>query len=425
MKPIIKKLKNGMSAILIPQEGVKSATVYVFSRVGSRYETKNINGASHFIEHLMFKGTKRRPSAQDISRELDAYGAAYNAYTSKDHTAYFIKISSDKVDKAADLLHDMVFCSAYDPKEIERERGVIIEEINMYEDNPVMRIDMLMQKALFPHSTLGWEEAGPRSVIRNISVKELIAYRDAYYIPSRVTIAVAGDVPKNIMAVLNRTFGTVKKNQTKKDRAFTRCTTPKKLHTFAVEKKKTEQTQVAIGFYGAHVEHKDVPAIKVLAIILGGYMSSRLFTEVRERRGLCYSVSASHESYEDTGVFGIYAGLDSKRLALAMKTIYSELDLVKEKLVSEEELTRAKDHVKGTLALAFEDSAVQASWFGREWMFRKKLEMPDERIAQLSAVTREQIRRVANIVLRPDRMAVAAIGPLAKGKGLDKKLNWE
>lgn len=425
MKPIVKKLKNGMSVILIPQDGVKSATVYVFSKVGSRYETKSISGASHFIEHLMFKGTKRRPSAHHISRELDAYGAAYNAYTSKDHTAYFIKISSDKVDKAADLLHDMVFCSTYDPKEIDRERGVIIEEINMYEDNPAMRIDILMQKALFPHSTLGWEEYGPRSVIRGITPHELVSYRDAYYIPHRVTVAVAGHIPKNIMTVLNRTFGTVGNHHRKKDRAYTKCTIPKKLHAVAVEKKNTEQTQVAIGFYGVHAEHKDEPAIKILSIILGGYMSSRLFTEVRERRGLCYSVSASHDSYEDTGVFGIYAGLDSKRLALAMKTIYGELDLMKSKLVSEEELTRAKDHVKGTLALAFEDSAVQASWFGREWMFRKKLEMPDERIAQLSAVTLEQVRRVANSVLRPDRMAVAAIGPLAKGKGLDKKLNWE
>ena len=414
-----------MSAILIPQDGVKSATVYVFCKVGSRYETKSINGASHFVEHLMFKGTKRRPTAQDISRELDRYGAAYNAYTSKDHTAYFIKISSDKVDEAADLLHDMVFCSSFDAKEIERERGVIIEEINMYEDNPAMRIDMLMQKALFSHSTLGWEEAGPRSVIRGISRKDLVAYRDAYYIPNRVTVAVAGHMPKNIMTLLNRTFGTVQKNHRKKDRAYATCAVPKKLHAISVEKKKTEQTQVGIGFYGVHAEHKDEPAIKILSIILGGYMSSRLFTEVRERRGLCYSVSASHDSFEDTGVFGIYAGLDSTRLALAMKTIYAELELIRSKLVSEEELTRAKDHVKGTLALAFEDSAVQASWFGREWMFRKKLEMPDERIAQLSAVTREQVRRVANGILRPERMAVAAIGPLAKGKGLDKKLNWE
>jgi len=420
-----------MSVLLIPHHAADSATVQVFCTVGSRYETKEINGASHFIEHLMFKGTKKRPNAQAISRELDRYGAAYNAYTSKEFTTFFIKISADKISNAADMLNDMVFHSAYDAKEIERERGVVIEEINMYEDNPIMRIDLLMEASLFPNSSLGWDVAGPRSVIRNITRKQLVDYRDAFYAPDRVTIAVAGKIPKNILQILNKTFGTVRPPSLKlrgtasRAHAYETCSLPKKLKAIAVESKQTEQTQVGIGFYGVNHSDKHEPAIKVMSIILGGYMSSRLFTEVRERRGLCYSVSAGHECFDDTGVFSIYAGLDSKRLPLAMKTIYTELDRMKSTLVSDEEIKRAKDHVKGTLALAFEDSATHASWYGREWALRRELESPSARIAQLNAVTRADIRSAARLVFQPDRMAIAAIGPLVKGAGLDKKLKWE
>lgn len=412
-----------MSVLLAPQSGSASTTVFVFCRVGSRYERKEINGASHFIEHLMFKGTTRRPSAQILSRELDRYGATYNAYTGKSLTAYYIKIAGERADEAVDLLNDMVFHSLYKAGEIDRERGVIVEEINMCEDNPVMHIDSVLEAALFPNSSLGWDIAGPRSVIKKIDRKDILAYRDAYYVPSRVTLVVAGRVPENVLTMLEKTFGTQKEPKTNRDTKFIPFTLPERLKAVFVETKNTEQTQTAVAFYGVPLHHADEPAIKLLSIILGGYMSSRLFVKIREELGLCYSVSASHEALEDTGVFSVYMGLDKKRLALAAKTLFSELDKARKTLISKEEFERAKEHIRGNIALAFEDSAFQAQWYGRQWLFTKNIQTPKDRLKEFDSVTREDVRRVAKEILRPDRMAVAIIGP--HGQDLEKKFVWE
>lgn len=426
MKPTVKQLKNGISVVLSPQEGAKSATILVYCRVGSRYETKEINGASHFIEHLMFKGTKRRPTAQDISRELDQYGADYNAYTSKDKTGYYVKSESAHLSNAIDLLYDMIFHSKYDPKEINRERGVIIEEINMYEDNPRMHIEDLLERVLFPSSTLGWEIIGPRKVIRKITPKQLREYRDAYYIPERLTITVAGDIPKDVMKQLGATFGRLRSPKRKRDAAYKPFCPPKSLkNALIVQEKKTEQTQLGLAFFGYPIGHEDEPTAKLLSVILGGYMSSRLFIQVRERRGLCYSVYASHDAVEDTGMFSIFAGLDRKRLNEAVHTIYGELDKVKKQGVTEEELRRAKDNLRGKIALAFEDSSFQAAWYGKQWMHEKKIQTPEERMKEIDRVTRTDIKRVANAIFNPACVAKSVIGPKGNRAALDKIFKWE
>lgn len=426
MKPSSLRLKNGMTAILVPQKGAESVTVFMLIRVGSRYESKEINGASHFIEHMMFKGTKRRPTAQHISRELDRFGAFYNAYTGKDQTAYFVKIDASHIDQAVDLLNDMVFHSTFDSKEIERERGVIVEEINMYEDNPRMQIDILLEHALFPSSSLGWDIAGPREVVKKISRKELVAFRDALYLPSRIAVVVAGNLPSDIASRLESTVGKVASSSRAKNAAYQPFVVPKRrVPAMAYREKKTEQTQVGIGFYGYPSNHANETAARLLAIILGGYMSSRLFTEIREKKGLCYSISAGYDAFEDVGVFSIYAGLDRARLPLAIKTILAELDRVKRSGVTEEELLRAKDHIKGTIALAFEDSSFQAGWYGRQWLFGKDLETPEVRMKAFSAVTRTEIREVARELFCPERMASAVIGPHGKKATLEKYFKWE
>ncbi len=426
MKPAIKKLKNGITVVLDPVSGAESMTIFVYCRVGSRYETKAINGASHFIEHLMFKGTKRRPSTQDLSQELDQFGANYNALTVKDYTGYYIKIDARKSADAIDLLHDMLFHSKYDPKEVERERGVIIEEINMYRDNPSMRIEDILEAALFPNSTLGWDIGGPRKVIRKVSRKQLLSYRDAFYIPDRLTIALAGKVPARALKLLEDTFGKVRAPKKRKDADFKRfCPLREIKEPLAAEEKKTEQTQVGIGFYGYPYGHEDEPAAALTSMILGGFMSSRLFIQVRERKGLCYTIASMHQPLEDTGIFSIYAGLDRKRLPLAIRTIISELRKVATKGVTASELKRAKDHIRGKLALAFEDSSFRASWYGKQWMFRQTLKTPEERMAELDAVTRADITRVAQAMFRKETMARAVIGPNARRGTLDKIFKWE
>jgi predicted Zn-dependent peptidase len=426
MKPTLKRLSNNIPVILIPQKGVDSMTIFVFIRVGSRYESKQINGASHFIEHLMFKGTKRRPNTEIISRTLDQYGAEYNAMTSKDYTGYYIKMDAKRTGLAIDLLHDMLFHSAYDAKEIDRERGVIIEEINMYEDNPRMHIDDMLEEALYPNSTLGWNIAGPREVIQTITRDQLVAYRDTYYIPSRITIALAGKISARAVTLLQSTFGTVKEPMHRKDAPYIPFTPPRALTVpLCVQKKATEQVQLGLAFHGLPMGHRDVPAASLLGTILGGTMSSRLFIQVREKRGLCYSISAAHQPMEDTGMFSIMAGLDKRRVDEALRTMFREVSLMRTALVSREELQRAKDHVRGKLTLAFEDSSVQADWYGKQWMFRKALETPEQRMKRFDQVTAADIRRVARMLFRSSRMARAVIGPFVNTKKLASFFVWK
>lgn len=425
-KPQLKTLKNGMKAIFVPQKGATSTTVMVFTKVGSRYESPEINGASHFIEHLMFKGTKRRPTTLDVSKELDRYGAEYNAFTSKDLTAYYVKMDATQTKLAIDLLHDMIFHSKYDAKEIDRERGVIIEEINMYEDNPRMHIDDIMEEALFQNSSLGWNIAGPRENIRKVTRQQLIDYRDAYYVPERMVVAVTGKIDTHVMPLLQKTFGSVKNPKENMAKAFEPFVAPKKLENpVAFQQKQTEQVQLGLSFYGLPLGNKDLGAASLLATILGGTMSSRLFTEVRERRGLCYSVYASHQALEDTGIFQVMAGLDKTRTEEAVKVIWQELKKMTTKLVTTEELKRAKDHVRGKFLLAFEDSSTQADFYGKQWLFQKKLETPEDRLKRIQKVTAADIRRVAKSIFNKDRMASAVIGPFEDKKsveGLFKKM---
>lgn len=421
MKPILKKLKNGMTVILMPQKGAASMTLQVLVRVGSRYESKEINGASHFIEHLMFKGTKKRPDTLSISKELDRYGAEYNAFTSKDLTAYYIKMDARQTPLAVDMLHDMIFHSKYDQKEMNRERGVIVEEINMYEDNPRMHIEDLLEETLYPNHKLGWNIAGPREVIKKVTREQLVTYRDRYYIPSRVTIAVAGKLIPGLMPLLEKTFGKVKQPSKPSDAGFDAFTTPGALEKpVTLQHKKTEQVQLGMAFHGLAYGDKRIPAATLLGTILGGTMSSRLFIQVRERRGLCYSINASHQSYEDTGLFAVMSGLEKTRLHEAVKVIWQELKRTTKELVSPEELRRAKDHLKGKLTLAFEDSATQADWYGKQWVFQRKALTPEERLKQIEQVTAADIRAVAKLLFRPEHLAASVIGPFEDKAAVEK-----
>ncbi len=421
MKLTHRKLKNGMQAILVPQKGAASMTLLVYVRVGSRYEARTVNGASHFIEHLMFKGTERRRDTLAITKELDRYGAEYNAFTGKDLTAYYIKMDAAKTELAVDLLHDMLFHSRYEKKEIDRERGVIVEEINMYEDNPRMHIEDLLEETLFPESSLGWNIAGSRENVRAMSRDALTAYRDAYYVPSRMTVVVAGKIQPGIWPLLEKTFGSVKAPKQKQDHPFVPFVAPAKLtKPVAFQQKKTEQVQLGLAFYGLPYGDKRQPAVALLATILGGSMSSRLFIQVRERRGLCYNIGASHQSVEDTGVFSIMAGLEKNRLDEAVKVIWQELKRMKTTKVLHEELRRAKDHIRGKLMLAFEDSATQADWFGKQWTFQGTLLSPEERMKRIERVTAKDIQDIAKQIFRQEAMAASVIGPFEDPKHVEK-----
>lgn len=412
MNNMLKKitLPNGVRVLLIPTDGTQTVSTFVLFRVGSRYETKSLSGASHFIEHLMFKGTKRRPTTQDISRELDSVGAEYNAFTSKDWTGYYVKSDARHADMALDILEDMLFHSVYKEEEVDRERKVISEEIHMYQDNPLMHIEDVIETLIFDGNTLGWPIAGTDKTMAGITREGLVGYRDAYYIPNRIVIAIAGKIGKKTRAQVERLFGRLKRTAAH-PKDFHRFRTTQSAPRLTVEYKETEQVQVALGVPAFPYLHPRLPALQVASNIFGGTMSSRLFIEIRERRGLAYSVRSAVDAFEDTGSFVIRAGLAKDRIHEALQTILREAARLRTSLPTVEELHRAKENLRGRLTLGLEDSSEVANWYGKQELFTDKSVTPEQQFAKFDRVTREDIRSVARAVLIPRRYSLAIIGP--------------
>jgi predicted Zn-dependent peptidase len=404
------RLPSGATALLIPRQDTEAVTLFVVYPVGSRYETPSVAGVSHFIEHLMFKGTKKRPTTLHISRELDGVGAEYNAFTSKDHTAYYVKVQSHRLELAVDVLSDMLRNSKFDPKEIQRERKVIVEEINMYEDNPLYSIEDLFETLLFGgNHPLGRDTIGTREVIRSVSRISILRYRKRFYAANTPIIVVAG---KFEQAAVLRTLKTAFAGSTR-----LRPVSPPKYRRYptglrvSVREKKTEQVQLGLGFPALPYLHPDLPALSLLTVALGGSMSSRLFIQIRERLGLCYSIRATTNVFSDAGALFIQAGLDRARLDLAITAILKELANVRARGITPKELLRAKDYTRGKLVLDLEDSESLANFYGRQLVLTGRMETPAEKLAKLQRVTGADIRRVAKRIIVQRSLALSAIGP--------------
>jgi predicted Zn-dependent peptidase len=418
--PTSTKLKNGLRLIVAPQQSTQAATVLVVLPVGSRYERPDINGVSHFVEHLLFKGTEKRPTTLDISRELDAIGAEYNAFTSKDHTGYYIKLASAKLELAFDILSDMLLNSTFPEAEINKERGVIVEEINMYDDNPLMLIDSLLEQAMFRNHPLGWNIAGPKKVIQTVSREKILAYKNAHYAPSNMVLAVTGNVKTaQVQKLATKYFNANTKKIAKI--AYSPVKIQQKSPSVIVKEKATEQVQVCLGMPSYPMGHKDLPALSLLSVILGGNMSSRLFVSVREERGLAYFVRASADAYQDTGVFAIQAGLDKSRVDQAITLILAELKKVVDGGVTAKELADAKEFIYGKMVLALEDSEHVADWYAKQLALQNKTATPEERMKKIKAVKLADVQRVAKAIIRPETLNLAVIGPF-KDIGRFKKL---
>lgn len=414
------QLKNGTRVMLAPVKGTQAVTVLILFPVGSRHENRQINGSSHFIEHLFFKGTTTRPSTLEISKELDGVGAEYNAFTSKDHTGYYVKVSSDKLELALDILSDMLYRSLFDPKEIERERGVIVEEINMYDDNPMMLLDELFEGLVFQGNTLGWQIAGPRSVIRNVTRKQLMDYKAAYYTPHNLLLAVAGKFSdQHTMRLVKKYFGS--QRGPRRPSRYSRFVSTQRRPRVSVKFRKTEQVQIGLGVPSLPYGHAQLPALSILSVILGGNMSSRLFINIRERLGLAYFIRSDSSVYQDTGAFSVRAGLEKTRIHEAIRKIWDELTHLKREDVTPDELSRAKEFLKGKIILGLEDSEHIADWVGKQQLLQGKVETPEMKIARLMKVTAADVRKVANTLFRQERLSLALIGPF-KSKGEFTKL---
>ncbi|MDP3964905.1 MAG: pitrilysin family protein [bacterium] len=402
-------LPNGLRLVTVPRTDSKAVTVLFLVKVGSRQESSSINGISHFIEHLMFKGTEKRPTTLDISKALDQVGAEYNAFTGKDHTGYYITVNKAKTRLALDILSDMLQNSKFDSKELERERTVIIEEINMYEDNPMMYVEEIFEQLFYgKNHPLGQLIAGPRSVIRKVSRADMMRYIGKHYSARNSVLAVAGAIDKTLMKQAKELFGGIGSGSAPKrfSQASHRQTAPR----LKVLEKKTEQIQICLGFPGLSYTNSQYPALELLSVILGGNMSSRLFINIRERLGLAYFVKASANAYEDSGTFAIQAGLDKKRFVKAVAAILKEVTMVKNEGVTEDELKKARDFLRGKMVLGLEDSSSLASWAGKMETFDHEILTPEQRYAQYRKVTPSQIQKLANRLFLPKWLNVAVIG---------------
>lgn len=403
------KLKNGIRLITVPNKSTKAVTVLILFPVGSRYETKDIGGVSHFIEHMMFKGTEKRPTSLDISKELDSIGAEFNAFTSKDHTGYYIKASADKVELAFDVLSDMLFHSKFDQEELDKERGVIVEEINMYEDNPLMYVESLFEELVFGDHPLGWQIAGTREIIKTLQRQKLVDYLHHYYQPANMILVVAGNINNTQVKKLTTSyFGSSGKTEFKK---FSGYSSVQDAPRIKISFKETEQVQLCLGYPGISYFEEDRYPLQLLSIILGGNMSSRLFVNIREKHGLCYFIRASSELYHDIGAFVVHAGLDKARIKDAIKLILEELKKAQVHGVTDKELEDAKEFLKGKTVLNLEDSESQADFFGKQELIYWKLMSPEEKLKIYMKVTTGDVLKVAKKIFDLKKLNLALIGP--------------
>lgn len=418
----LSKLPNGITLITVPVAGTRATTVLAMFPVGSRYETRKLSGASHFLEHMLFKGTESRPESTDISRILEAAGAEFNAYTNKDYTGYYVKIDGAKQELAFDLLSDMIYHSKIDAAEVAKEKGAIVEELRMYKDNPTMAVDMLFDAALFGDHPLGWDIGGSPETVRGITRGELWNYYHEHYGPKNMVLVVAGRVDRKLKKYLNY-FSRQRPSKTAHNpkfyaRQFTKFNFPKSIPTLAarvrVEERKADQAHLILGFPGFPNNHPDRYAASVLLTILGGGMSSRLFVEVREKRGLAYMVHAGSANFRDTGAMYVQAGLDPARLKEAIQVIMAECVRMGAEPVTARELADAKSQITGGLALSLENSRTQAEWYAKQCLFNTKIETPEAVVAKVQKVTARSIQTVAARLFKASQMRVALIGAIKK-----------
>jgi predicted Zn-dependent peptidase len=406
----IHTLHNGLRVVLVPMEGTETATVVVMTGTGSRYENAQENGLAHFLEHMFFKGTKKRKGAREISEELDGVGAIYNAFTAKDRTAYYAKVSARYLDTALDVISDIFLNSTLPGKEITKERGAIIQEIDMYEDMPMHTIDNVFDALIFGvDHPLGRTILGPKENIRSFSRKEFATYLKRNYTPANTVVCVAGSFSSlKVLAKIRKEFGRVKRAE---QPALVPFIGTQDAPRVLIKEKKTDQTQLMLGVPSYPYLHKDEYALAVLATILGGGMSSRLFMEVREKRGLAYSVHASVEKYPDTGYFVVSAGVEHANLEKTVETVLAEFRKIKNVKVSAPELEKAKSYMKGTMTLSLETSDRVAQHATTSLLELGRVRPLEENIKGIDKVTAADIQRVARDIFKTSGLNLAILGP--------------
>ena len=411
-------LDNGLRVLTSNLDHAQSVTCMVMLAAGSRYETPDTNGIAHFSEHMFFKGTERRPTARDIAGEIDSIGGEFNAFTGKEYTAYYVKCAAEHRDVALDVLGDMLRNSRFDSEEIEREKGVIVEEMNMYFDTPRDYIGGVYENLLYGDQPLGWDIIGRKETVRGATRETFMSYLDRWYKPPRMVVGIAGRIGDDAVERAEALFGDLPGTATEKPEPAR----PYQTERVRVFTKQSDQAHLVLGVPSYPIEHPDRYALQMVATVLGGGMSSRLFTEVRERRGLAYYVFGTNHSYTDAGSLYSQAGVDIKRIDEAVTTIATELKKIAAEPVPADELEKARSFTKGRFVLSLESPQGLILFGMRKEVLEGRAPDPEEVLAAVDAVTAEDVQRVAQDVISGEQLRLAVIGPFDDAERFAKLL---
>ena len=417
----IKVTKNKVPIYLIPVSGAKTTTLMFMFKTGSKYETKLNSGISHFLEHMFFKGTKKRANTSVIASELDSLGCDFNAFTNKEYTEYYFKVASTKTRLAIKILTDMLLNSVFSEEEIEREKGVIIEELNMYQDNPLEHIEDVFESCLYGDSPAGWDVLGNKKTIQSFKRQDFLDYFSSQYGAKSLRIVLTGKINKADVKFLEKQILGFKDNNWQDKIGVKEKQTKPMLK---IEFKKIDQVSLALGLRTVPVNHPDALKLKVLALILGGSMSSRLFIKLRERNGLAYFIRTATASYSDTGYLNTQAGVPINKTKEAIKIILAEYQSIAKEKISERELKKAKDLLVGKMILRLENSEEIAFWYARQIMLRKKIMSPIETIREIKKITALDLQKTAAKYFINSNLNLALIGKV-KASDYSKILKFQ
>jgi len=412
-------LDNGLRVITVTMPHTRSVSICIFIGVGSRYEAEAEAGVSHFIEHLLFKGTSKRTTARAISEAIEGVGGILNGGTDKELTLYWCKVAQPHFELALDVLADMLLHSKFDPQDIEKERQVIIEEINMSKDSPAQRVDMLIDGLLWPKHPLGRDIAGNKESVAAITRDMMLDYRQGQYLPNNTVVTIAGNIQhQQMVTAVSQALGNWTNQRERSGYPAYKEQPAQRLH---VETKDTEQAHLCLALPGLSLFHPKRFTLDLLNVILGGGMGSRLFTEIRDKLGLAYSIHSYVEHFLDSGSVTVSAGVEPKNLLTVIKAILEQLSLLRE-TVPESELSKAKELSKGRLLLRMEDSRNVAGWVGGQEVLTERILSVDQVVSIIDAITADELKQLAQELLVGSRLRLAVVGRVAEDEPLEELL---
>src|SRR3990167_4349105 len=401
------KLESGLPLLVAPIDGTASVTVMVFAGAGSRYEKESERGISHFLEHMFFKGGKKYRDTKEVSAAIDGVGGDFNAFTGKEYAGYYVKVAAEHTELACDVLSDMLLHATFPQEEINKERGVIMEEERMYQDTPMYRAGWDFEELLYGDCPLGWDTIGTEKLIRSVMTKDFQAHKDHLYTADNLVLTFAGKVTdKQAMTLAKKYFAPIEGKKRKEFLPLKKYGA-KKVY---LRTKNTEQAHLVLGFPGLSALDANHFAIKVLSVILGGNMSSRMFLNIREAKGLCYYIATELDNYLDGGSLTTRAGVDQSRLHEAITAIRHEYEVCAASGVTDAEIRRAKDYLKGKITLGLEDSEERAHFYGKQALLYPTIRTIEEYFAEIEKVSKQQVNDLAKKILITEELRLVVIG---------------